>query len=112
MVSALVFALGTRGCVFFRMWASNVIVVNPLPISALGVKPPHLQSLRFDKLLISFKPQILKHHIPELPSVSAAMLAMRPTERNVRCEGGGRREKRSQVCSMHAYNKEIGNTMK
>ena len=35
----------------FRMWGFNILHSNPSPISALGVKSPHLELLRVNKLL-------------------------------------------------------------
>ena len=35
-----------------RMWGFRILVSNPSPISALGVKSPHLQFLRADQLYI------------------------------------------------------------
>ena len=35
-------ALGCSGMWCFRMWGFKLLVLNPSPISALGVKSPHL----------------------------------------------------------------------
>ena len=43
--------MGVQGC--FRMRGLKMIVSNPPPISALGVKSPHLQLWRVKKLLCS-----------------------------------------------------------
>ena len=43
---------GCSGMWCFRMWGLKIIVQNPSPISALGVKSPHLHLLRVDKLLL------------------------------------------------------------
>ena len=54
-----------RDMVFQDVGFENNCCINPSPISVLGMKSPHLQLLRVDKLAL-FKPHILKHHIPEL----------------------------------------------
>ena len=36
-------AFGCSAMWCFRMWGLNIIVVNPSPIAALGVKSPHVQ---------------------------------------------------------------------
>ena len=52
----------------------NVIFETPHPMSALGVKSPHLQFSRVDKLRATFKPHILlRHRTPELPTIGGWM---------------------------------------
>ena len=34
--------LGVQGCGVLRMWVFKLLLVNPSPISAFGVKSPHL----------------------------------------------------------------------
>ena len=60
--------LGNYG--MFRIWGFKILCSNPSPVSAFGVQSPHLQFSRVNKLLIRFKPHILKHHIAEDPKVS------------------------------------------
>ena len=45
--------VGCSGMWCVRMWGLKIIVLNPSPMSALGVKSPHLQLLRVNKLLSS-----------------------------------------------------------
>ena len=84
--------IGCSGMWCFRMWCFKMLVLNPSPISALGVKSPHLQLLRVNKHTL-FKPHILKRHIPELPipGPTASPLLPRPCyreHRGGRCQGG------------------------
>ena len=60
--------MGVEGCGVSGCRGSKyVLVVNPSPMSVLGVKSPHLQLLSVNQMIVMFKPHILKHHIPELP---------------------------------------------
>ena len=67
--------IGRSGMWCFRMWGFNILCVKPLThiISALGVKFSYTYSFEGQSTII-FKPHILKHHIPELPTLVFAPL--------------------------------------
>ena len=87
--------------VVFRMWGFKILVVNPSPTSALGVKSPHLQLLRVNQLLcsnltssnttsLSSRPELSRRAVSSrtrTPQSTVATLTSNKFKHVFKCEG-------------------------